>query len=192
MKTAVINLLHRTDRLREVERELSYFGIENYTVFAAYSEPNALVGNARSHYELLQKGYELIFEDDVFFDSQLPELLTVIKQLPPNYDILYLGGNVVDVINRFSDKLHRCTAAWGSFAILYSAKGRQYVLDNYNINAVPFIIYDEWLRVQSKRDLQAYICSTPIAWTKGGFSDVNNRVENYEPQMRKNARVNIR
>jgi len=115
----------------------------------------------------------------------------MMEELPADYDFFYLGGNVVEPIQRYSQNLHRCTAAWGSFAIYYSEKGREYILKNYNPNAARFTVYDEWLRVQSKRFMEAYIASVPIAWTKGGFSDVNNRLENYEPQMRKNARVNI-
>lgn len=191
MKAAVINLRSRHDRLRDVTQQLTEFGISRFDVFKAHSTPDPLRGNAQSHYDLLAGGYNLIFEDDVIFDCKLQDIMPAIAELPTCFDILYLGGNVVEPIERYSDHLHRCTAAWGSFAIMYSENGARYVLDYFNPKADNFTIYDEWLRLQSKRQLKAYILSTPAAWTKGGFSDVNNRIENYEPQMRKNAIANI-
>jgi len=187
MKAAVINLTTRIDRLHAVRKQFESFGLKEYDVFPAYNSPDALRANARSHMELIKNGYNLIFEDDVFFEGTIDQL--PLSELPPDWDILYLGGNVIEPLKRFSANLHRCTAAWGSFAIMYSPSGLQYVKDCYRIE--PFTIYDEWLRVRSKATLQAYILSTPIAWTRGGYSDVNHCIENYEPQMRKNARVNI-
>lgn len=189
IKAAVINLPQRIDRLREVTKQIHSFGITEFTVYPAISQPDPLRGNALSHYNLLKEGYRLIFEDDVFFEGVYSDIQ--FNELPEDYDILYLGGNVVEPILKYSEHLHRCTAAWGSFAIHYSEKGARFVIENFNPKNDTFTIYDEWLRVRSKRDLQAYILSTPIAWTKGGYSDVNGRIENYEPQMRKNARVNI-
>ncbi len=191
MIPAVINLKTRPDRLIKVTEELHKFGISDFELFAAHSQPEPLRGNAQSHYDLLTAGHRLIFEDDVYFEGNIYDLLIAALQLPKDFDILYLGGNVVEPIKHYSEHLHRCTAAWGSFAILYSEKGRQYVLNNYKPNAAQFTIYDEWLRVHSKRDLQAYILSRPIAWTRGGYSDVNGKIEDYEPQMRKNAQRNI-
>lgn len=191
MKTAVINLVSRIDRLREVTKQINHFLTTEFTVYPAHSEPDALRGNAFSHFDLLKQGFELIFEDDVFFESDFTHLQSILPELPTDYDILYLGGNVIQPIYRYSKNLHKCTDAWGSFAILYSEKGRNYVLNNYSPNATPFTIYDEWLRIQSKSGLKAFIPSVPIAWTRGGFSDVNKQVENYEPGMRANAAKNI-
>lgn len=191
MNPAVINLKTRPDRLIKVTEELIKFGLYDFEVFEAHTHPDALRGNAQSHYDLLLSGHRLIFEDDVYFEGNVYDLLMAIQQLPKDFDILYLGGNVVETIRKYSENLHRCNAAWGSFAILYSEKGSQYVLDQFNPKAETFTIYDEWLRLHSKRDFQAYILSKPIAWTRGGFSDVNNKIEDYEPQMRKNAQRNI-
>lgn len=191
MRAAVINLQERHDRLRDVTQQLTQFGIVRFDIFKAHSKPDALRGNAQSHYDLLSGGYDLIFEDDVYFECPVMDILPAIAELPNDWDILYLGGNVVEKIEQYSAHLHRCTAAWGSFAIMYSEKGRRYVLNAYNPKADNFTIYDEWLRLQSKRLMKSYILSSPAAWTKGGFSDVNNRIENYEPQMRKNAIANI-
>ncbi len=168
-------------------------GITEFERFSAYSEPSAVIGNARSHYECLQTGSDLIFEDDIYFESFAKEIFKrAVEQLPKDWDILYLGGNIIEPIYRVSENLFRCTAAWGSNGILYSDKGRQHILNCYNPMAANFIIYDEWLRKRSQQELQAYICSPIIQWTYGGFSDVNQAEANYENLMRANAKQNMR
>jgi len=188
MKSIVINLDHRSDRWHTAQKQLIDFGIAKPERFSAYSQPSAVRGNGISHYECLQNGYDLVFEDDIFFEPYAKEVYdAALKQLPDDWDILYLGGNVISPLTRFSDNLYRCTDAWGSFAILYSAKGREFILKHYNPHAENFIIFDEWLRVWSQSRGQAYICSPIICWTYPGFSDVNGYHSDYLRLMQKNA-----
>lgn len=188
MKVRLINLDKRTDRLERAIQELKILGIDSFERFSAYSEPSAVKGNGRSHYECLQDGANLIFEDDIFCLPGAKENFEKAKsQLPEDWGILYLGGNIQEPLNRFSDNLYRCTFAWGSFAILYNDHAREFVLKHYNPNAEKFIIYDEWLRIMSAASLKAYICSPLVISTYGGISDVNGYYSDYSKMMRLNS-----
>ena len=193
MKVKVINLDSRADRLTRAKQELESISIYDFERFPAYSKPDAFRGNALSHVDCIAAGSDLIFEDDIQFEADAIEVFSkALGQLPEDAHILYLGGNVIDHIERYSENLFRCTAAWGSYAIYYTAKGREFILANYDPNAEPFVIYDEWLRVRSAQDLKAYIVSPIIAWTTSGFSDVNGRTEDYTPIMKEHARINMK
>lgn len=188
MKVKVINLNHRTDRWHTAQKQLRAFGINDFERFPAFSTPTPVKGNARSHFQCLTDGADIIFEDDIFFEPFAQEVFKkAISQLPEDWDILYLTGNIQEPLKKFSENLYRCTFAWGSCAILYSEKGKQFVLDNFKPDAEPFVIYDEWLRLQSANKLQAYITFPVIAWTYGGISDVNGYYSNYEKIMKQNA-----
>ena len=192
MKVKVINLNSRPDRLIQVTSELQKLEITEFERFPAYSKPDAYRGNALSHMACLQSGCNLIFEDDVFFDPGAKLVFEkAINQLPADAHILYLGGNIISPIHRYSENLYRCTNAWGSYAIYYTEKGLEWIVQRYDPKADPFIIYDEWLREQSACELQAYMVSPVIAWTRAGYSDVNGQIEDYTPGMREHARKHM-
>lgn len=194
MKVKVVNLDKRTDRWKRMQHELSNcFGLLEFERFSAYSQPSAVVGNALSHIECLKQGADLIFEDDIYFEPFAREIFErAVNQLPDDFDILYLGGNIIEPIYRVSENLYRCTAAWGSNGILYSEKGRKYILNLYNPLDTKFAVYDDWLRKQSQHDLKAYLCAPIIQWTYAGFSDVNNTHADYEKLMKLNAKQNMK
>lgn len=188
MKVSVINLDHRTDRWESVQPQLKAFGIEDFQRFSAFSTPDAYRGNARSHYECLHNGSRMIFEDDVIFIPGATEIfIEALKQLPPDFDFLYLGGNLQAPAERYSDNLYRVTFAWGSYAIYYSEQGAQKVLKHFD-PLEDGTIYDVWLKQQSVRNMKAFMVSPIIAWTRAGFSDVNMCEENYLPAMQENEK----
>ena len=189
MKPIVINLDSRPDRLKRFTKEIKALGIKTFDRFPAISQPDPLRGNGRSHYQCLKAGYRMIFEDDAFFIPGAVDILAKAKkQLPKDWDLLYLGGNVEEPLKSHSENLFRCTAAWGSYAIIYSDKGAERVLNEYDPFTGRFEIFDVYLRRNSNIDLQAYIVSPIICWTYAGYSDVNNREENYLPKMQQNEK----
>lgn len=193
MTVKVINLDSRPDRWESAQKELAAFGITHFSRLPAYSHPDPLSGNARSHIACLMAGCDLVFEDDVFFIPGARGIFdAAVRQLPADFDLLYLGGNVEEPLERYSENLYRCTAAWGSYALHYSPKGREFILGGYRPFERTFDIYDVWLRRNSCDELQAYIVSPVIAWTWPGYSDVNKRQENYLPKMQENEKTFMR
>src|SRR3989337_1715523 len=89
-KTYLINLPHRSDRLRIAKQNFLKAGIENYTIFPAIDarklrikgvveENQGLIGCFLSHYFILQEAiinnYKriAIFEDDIILVSEFQE-----------------------------------------------------------------------------------------------------------------------
>jgi hypothetical protein len=193
MKVKVINLDHRTDRWELMQKNLVKFGITNFERQSAFSQPNALHGNAKSHLQCLQDGVDLIFEDDIWFVKDARKYFDLaVKELPEGWDMLCLGGNVLHPIKRVSAHLYRCEHTWGSNAILYSEKGREKILKTYRPFDGKFEIYDNWLRKHYSIDLEAYITFPILVWPVSNYSDVWKKQVNYTVIMKENARKNMR
>lgn len=191
-KVKVINLDHRTDRWEHMQKELVKFGITDFERQPAFSQPNALHGNAMSHLQCLQDGANLIFEDDIWFIRNAFNFFQIaMKELPAGWDLLYLGGNVLKPIQRVSPHLFKCEHTFGSNAILYSDKGREKVLNEYKPFENKFEIYDVWLRRNCSLDLKAYIVSPILCWPISNYSDVWHKNVNYTTFMKANARRNM-
>lgn len=207
LKTRVINLNRRLDRWERAKDELIKFGIEDYERQDAFELASPLWGNSRSHLKCLEDGCNLIFEDDIFFTEGAREIFEkAVQQLPKDWDMVYLGGNVEYPLKRVSENLFKCEYTWGTNAILYSEKGRKKVLENYKLLPGSYEIYDEWLRrnmstnlelnkrlkINGSIELNAYIISPIICWSYGGFSDVQGQNENYLPKMQENEKNNLK
>lgn len=191
-KVKVINLDHRTDRWEEIQRQLKYFGLKEFERQSAFSQPNALHGNAKSHLVCLQDGANFIFEDDVWFIRDgWTVFQDALKQLPEDWDMLYLGGNVEAPIQRINTNLFKCEHTYGSNAILYSESGREKVFAGYKPFEDTFDIYDVWLRRHCSIDLNAYIVHPIVCWPISNYSDVWRKKVNYTAFMKENARKNM-
>ena len=207
LKTMIINLDKRPDRYEQAQKEMERFLITDYNRLPAFELASALWGNSRSHLKCLELGANLIFEDDIFFIDGAREIFEkAVQQLPDDWDMVYLGGNVEYPLKRVSKNLFKCEYTWGTNAILYSEKGRKKVLENYKLLTGSYEIYDEWLRrnmstnlelnkrlnINGSIELNAYIISPIICWSYGGFSDVQGCEQNYLPAMQENEKNNLK
>jgi glycosyl transferase, family 25 len=98
--TYYINLIHRNDRKRIVEKELLNMGLHNFKRFNALTGKNGHIGCSRSHLDILKQSkqkdhpFVTILEDDIHFKN--PE--KTIKQLDDicksndEWDVIILGG----------------------------------------------------------------------------------------------------
>jgi len=102
-KIYCINLKERTDRRRDLLANAKQYNIKNIFFFDAVKHKEGWRGCLLSHFNILKdakkNGYNkiLILEDDCDFTSK-PEFDT--KQLPKDWDMLYLGANVVEVLDK--------------------------------------------------------------------------------------------
>jgi len=122
----VINLNRRNDRWKEFEAEMEMLGIDHYTRFDAYDgpindgRPSGNMGCTASHRAVLEiiawsKWPRcLVFEDDVqlrreFLPDWKQRFIEMVRDVPPDMDILYLGGHYADrPISRVSPNVIRC------------------------------------------------------------------------------------
>lgn len=96
-----INLDRRTDRLEQCWEEFSKHSISGVERISGVEHSNPAVGCHLSHAKIfadaLESGYDriLIFEDDVeFFPNAVHNLQTALRELPPNWEMFYLGANL--------------------------------------------------------------------------------------------------
>lgn len=141
---------------------------------------NKFLSFNHSNYNTIKKGYETgepfcIFESDVVFDERYKHIEEAFKQLPEDWDILYLGCNFIGsdlttwrMPERYSAHLHRLYNAWQSHAIVYSNKGAKFVLDNFKPDEFP--VLDEWIRVNMMQDKQVFVLNPMSVYQRPNFS----------------------
>jgi len=183
-KILVINLPDRTDRLDQFSDECDKVGIRRVDIIHGIKGENAVLGFNQAQHNALEacEGNSLVLEDDVVF-KDWEHLKFSLHELPMDWDLCYLGANVVgtnlcnwDPPKQYTQHLKRVTQAWTTHAVAYSQKGRDTILANWNHKDGQ--IYDDFLRVNLER-LQAFIVSPMVADQRPGFSDIWNTNTNY-------------
>lgn len=191
MRCRVVHLESRHDRGRGFMEEMQKMYLD-YEVFFAIDPPgltDPALCSSCSHVDALRncEGELLVCEDDVIFLEQGREIFNkAYDQLPDDWDMLYLGGNIHEPAERYSDNLFRVKkAVHCNHAILYSAKGRGYVLSHYNVWESEYKAYDHWLYMLGQSQMNCFICSPMIAYQRPGYS-FNGNWSDYYIEMRSN------
>ena len=136
MKNFVINLDKRVDRWAWAREHFHDKGIQ-ITRFSGIPAKPGWKGCRDSHLALLEKNKSEvafgIFEDDCEFIGD-PSLLEVaIRELPSDWDCLYLGASPQEPQERYSDHLFRLKNAWCTHAIIWHTReggAVEYILKN--------------------------------------------------------------
>lgn len=176
-----LNLEPNVKRWGQCVDEFIRVGLDYVERIPCIEGPDRFISFNHSHYDTIKKGYETgmpfcIFEDDVVFDNY-KRLEEATKQLPDDWDLLYLGANITGYEGnewqmpvRVSDNLVRLYNCWMTHAIVYSNKMAKWVLDNFNPDHLP--VYDEWLRVTAMQVRNVYLINPMIVAQRPGYSDV--------------------
>jgi GR25 family glycosyltransferase involved in LPS biosynthesis len=188
VKTFVINLERRTDRLNELKIPFEYevfsatdgrksFDNERYS-----SHELGQLGCRDSHKRLLSKIYEdgvehcLIFEDDVElcnnFEFKLEE---IIKELPEDWDMVYLGGWNLGEKKSYTNKLNIAEKVYTTHSYLIRRKFIPLLIDEINKDECKKV--DVIFSVLQKQN-KCFIASPILCWQRKGFSDVENTITN--------------
>ena len=100
-KVYCISLKNRTDRRKKIKKHLKNRKINFQFFNAIRNKEDPAKGCLQSHLEIIKKAKKdklkavMILEDDCFFEKK-PTL-----EIPPNdWDMLYLGGNLEEVIEK--------------------------------------------------------------------------------------------
>lgn len=153
------------------------------------SEENRYLSFNQAHYDVIKKGYDtgkpfIIFEDDICFDDNWKRLEEASNQLPEDWDILYLGCNIIGVDTtewqlptKVSSNLFRLHNAWQSHSIIYSNKIAKWILDNFD--PMTFPVYDEWLRVNVMNQGNVYVMNPMCCFQRKEYSDIWQREVDY-------------
>ena len=115
ISAVIINLDHRSDRLKLSRKTLHRMGITKISKFSAINDSIAKRGCARSHLEVLKQfrysreSYRLICEDDVKFIGSILKLNEVLKEFLQDKDakVLCLGNLTKKKIQNYTKTLDR-------------------------------------------------------------------------------------
>lgn len=125
----------------------------------------------------------LNMEDDCIFRDH-DHLLSAIAELPSDWDLLYLGANLITDLGpnappvRHSEHLFRVFSAWTSHCIGFSRRPIKFVLDNQPSFSVEML--DHWISSQLP-NLNAYCIAPMIAYQRQHLSLIWNSEEDYTP-----------
>jgi len=142
-----------------------------------------------AHYKAIEKGHKTgepfcVFENDVAFDDKWKYIEEGCNQLPEDWDLLYLGANIIgsdtmvwEMPTRYSQNLFRLHNSWMTHAIIYSNKMAKWVLDNFNPDTFP--VYDEWLRVTAMPERNVFLLYPMVAYQRKGWSVLTRQQADY-------------
>lgn len=164
-----MNLDKRKDRWEQATTEFKKQGL-TVDRFAVIEDENPLLSFNLSQQAILQSITEntIVFEDDVqFLNSNLQKY---IDAAPADWDVLYFGGNVTELLTKENDYWWRCKGTWTTHAVAYTPKAAQYILQRFK----PFssLVYDDFLKLEIQPVLKAYICKPFICVQRPSFSDM--------------------
>lgn len=178
MKAYVINLESRPDRMVEFAKNSLPFQVERFN--AIKTDPG-WIGCTNSQLAILKQQKEfpfIIFEDDCLLLQPWSVVENTMKQLPPDWDALYLGATLMQPIERYSKNLFRLKNAFCAHAIIYNTERMvQYVLDNHEEffrNSVARNTLDVFYAQDVQQKFNCYITDPLVATQRSGFSNIEN------------------
>ena len=118
-------------------------------------------------------GVLLLFEDDVEI-KDFSHFEEAVSQLPSDWELCYLGANLVDHIEKYSDNLYKTFGAWTTHAVLYN--NPKELCKGYTDTS---IMFDDWLKTNIHSRGNTYIIKPMIAWQKPHQSDLWNGYVDY-------------
>jgi len=122
-------------------------------------------------------------EDDCVF-RDLSYLEQALGELPPEWDIVYLGANLICWNNgepqpeRYSEHLFRVKAAWTTHAVGYNRKCIYEILAKQP--ALSEQMFDQYLSGRLA-ELNAFVVAPMVAYQRPRFSSIWNRADDYTP-----------
>lgn len=153
-------------------RELARVGLQDVIKFQSLPDIGPHQSFSRSERQILTDFHEsgaetlLHLEDDVVFKA-LGHLGEALRELPSDWDIVYLGANIQCEPQRVSEHLFRVTNCWTTHAIGYNRKCIPFLLENQP----PFseMMFDNFLGAALGR-LNAFIVAPMVAWQRPHYS----------------------
>lgn len=196
MKATVINLESRPERMVDFQRNVFPFEVER---FNAYKTDPGWVGCTASHLAAIAQQREapfVIFEDDCVLLQPWSMVDEAMSQLPPDWDMLWLGATNVRWVERYSRNLFKMQGAYCAHAVIFNT---QRVVDYILNNCARFIkncegtdhrpVIDVFYVVEVQEKFNCFIVDPIIATQSVTYSDIELKVNNYEPYISNVQRI---
>jgi GR25 family glycosyltransferase involved in LPS biosynthesis len=189
-----INLNHRTDRKKHVERQLSLLGLTGTRMPAILHKQGAL-GCIMSHIKCLEhaKLHQwktiCIMEDDITF-TNIEVFKTSLSHVSTNWDVLLLGTNMAPPFEQIDEHHARVFNAQTTTGYIVKEHYYDTLLKNYQESLALFTKFQikslyaidiYWKRLQ-KND-QWYVLTPLTVVQLPGYSDIENGYADYSRAM---------
>lgn len=175
MKAICINLKERPERWKEFQSQKLPFDVER---FEAIKDSIGWWGCRLSYISVmtLVEGLTFVCEDDCLFLKDWPFIEDVMKQLPDEWDLLYLGATLNEPLIRYSENLYVLKKGWTTHAILFNGnKVANYILENQSKIRKIDVFLADYVQPNFKCFLTYPLCATQ----RPGYSDIINRQQDY-------------
>lgn len=174
MKGYILTTDNAIDRLASAMREVSKLGYEP-TPYYAIKDSNAKVSFNKSMKQIMSEhdGVLALFEDDVLI-KEYAHYESALSQLPSDWELCYLGANIIGEYKRYSPNLFVLNGGWTTHAVLYNNPKKfteQYTDMTYQ--------YDDWLLKHIQPRYKSFIISPMMAWQKPHYSPLWNHHADY-------------
>lgn len=193
----VINLDRRPDRMEKVQKEFDKVGLSVMRIPAIDGNPSKLetvgktgdVGCTLSHVSCVMTAKDLgwnnvlIFEDDVEFRDNANELFDkCIKNMPEDWDMIYLGGNhwgrdlkLTPQMTQVAPNIYKTTHTLTTHA--YAIKETMYNAVIKHLSKASKQV--DVMYVDLQPDFNVYAIFPNLAWQRADKSDINGKECDY-------------
>lgn len=186
-KIFCINLNSRPDRWKEAEQEFNKHSIKVERIAAVEGAKMNLefppeikegaVGCSLSHFFCIKYAKQLginkllILEDDVEFVDNINELFSeYIKEVPPDWDMLYLGGQHYHGMNlqQVSEHVYKCEYTLTTHSVAFNST----VFDMFIDKLIDITKPCDTHYAESHKKINAYVIIPHLTWQRQSYSDV--------------------
>jgi glycosyl transferase family 25 len=202
----VVNLPHRTDRLKEFDRNAKRFGFK-YEVFEAfngkekisenfeydgikvgspYVNPNYFkgqVGCLISHLNLIklckERNYKrvMIFEDDCGFHDEFESRFTnLFNKIKDDWQMIYLSGSLPEFIENY-DGYSRISKILTTHSYLVKSEVYDIIINNFLQNLFDNEVDVCYSKLHSS--INAYVAMPFLTYQSAGYSDIGESYTDY-------------
>lgn len=183
----VVNLLKREDRLLQTTKDFEEYSIPFRRVSAVEDNENGARGLRDTMLgifsEAIEKGHKniLVFEDDakivvdkIWFNDTMEN---IVAQLPENYHLCFLGGQMSVKPSRFySSNLLPVIKYFATHSVIYSLHGMKEIMGRQMGYPI-----DNWF-VDEIQILGHCYCAHPLLCSQyAGYSDIGKNVIDWHP-----------
>jgi GR25 family glycosyltransferase involved in LPS biosynthesis len=177
----VINLKERKEKRKYIHTHLNRRGIE-YTLFQTTRHTHPKRGCLESHLTIIEKVWKegkydklLLFEDDASFIHSLKSL----KRPPADWDMIYFGGTVYRVMEKNVTDGYSRVQCWTTHAYMIHLKNETFMNELLKMKEYEYEI-DRYYLEKIHPHYKCYMVDPMICLQKDGFSDIENRMVNYD------------
>lgn len=191
LKTYCINLDHRIDRWGQASEQFAkhslsverFSAIKGGDYIGDSKLKTGLIGCNLSHYFIIERakvlGFDsvMIFEDDVVLhDNFIQEFHACLPELPTDWNMLYFGGSHREPVQKISDRICKVSKTLTTHAYIIHRSMYDRALEMLRNLSEPV----DCLFAELQKEFNVYVTNPPLAWQRESFSDIENRVMNYD------------